>query len=80
MQGFSLQQLRRESHVSAELLRSRARQLKAGAEGPPRDAFSEQGCMPSDHEQLRRLQRENHRLQQREFFKSIKAYFPEESR
>ena len=61
-QGVSLQQIGRELDVSADMLRSWAHQLKAGAEGPLAEVFLGQGRLPSDQEELRRLQRENHRL------------------
>ena len=80
-QGVSLQQIGRELDVSADMLRSWAHQLKAGAEGPLADVFPGQGRLPSDQEELRRLQRENHRLQQENsFLKSAAAYFAKESR
>ncbi|MBC7841201.1 MAG: transposase [Gemmatimonadaceae bacterium] len=63
-QGVSLQQIRRELDVSADMLRSSSHQLKPGDAVPLSDVFPGQGRLPSDQEELRRLQRENHRLQQ----------------
>ena len=80
-QGVSLQQIGRELDVSADMMRAWAHQLQAGADGPLADVFPGQGRLPSDHEELRRLQRENHRLQQENsFLKSAAAYFAKESR
>jgi transposase len=52
---------------------------RAGA--PPQDVFPGQGHLPSEQEELRRLQRENARLaQENEFLKRAAAYFARESR
>ena len=80
-QGVSLQQIARELDVSADMLRSWANRAKAGEERPLSDVFPGQGRLPSDAEEVRRLQRDNHRLQQENsFLKAAAAYFAKESR
>lgn len=71
--GVSLAQVGRELGVRPDLLRVWAKQVEqvhARAGAPPRDVFPGQGRLPSEQEELRRLQRENARLQQEvEFLK-----------
>lgn len=79
--GVSLAQLGRELDVRPDLLRAWVRQAEARAGAAPQDVFPGQGRLPSDQEELRRLQRENARLQQElEFLKRAAAYFARESR
>ncbi len=79
--GISLAQIGRELEVKPELLRAWVRQATARAGADPRDVFPGQGRLPSDQEELRRLQRENHRLsQENDFLKRAAAYFARESR
>ena len=80
-QGVSVQQIGRELDVSADLLRSWAHQVTSGAALPLSDVFPGQGRLPSEQEELRRLQRDNQRLQQENsFLKAAAAYFARESR
>jgi len=80
-QGTSLQQISRELDVGADMLRTWTHQLRAGDDPPLSDVFPGQGRVAGDQEALRRLQRENHRLQQENnFLKSAAAYFARESR
>ena len=77
--GISLSQIGRDLGLRADMLRAWARQAEAGA--APRDVFPGQGHLPTEQEELRRLQRENGRLQQEvEFLKKAAAYFAKESR
>ena len=79
--GISLAQLARELDIRPDLLRTWVRQAQAHVGAAPRDVFPGQGRLPSDQEELRRLQRENARLQQEvEFLKRAAAYFARESR
>ena len=82
--GISLNQIGRELGVRPDMLRAWAKQVEecAGAAGAaPRDVFPGQGRLPTEQEELRRLQRENARLQQEvEFLKKAAAYFAKESR
>lgn len=83
-QGVSLTQIARELGVRPDMLREWARQVeeRAGRAGAaPQDIFPGQGRLPADEAELRRLQRENARLQQEvEFLKKAAAYFAKESR
>ena len=80
-QGVSLQQLGRELEVGTDMLRSWKHQLDTREDVPLSDVFPGQGRLPSDQEELRRLQRDVHRLQQENsFLKSAAAYFAKESR
>lgn len=80
-QGVSLAQIGRELGVRPDMLRMWAQQVEARAGAPPRDIFPGQGHLPTEQEELRRLQRENARLQQEvEFLKKAAAYFAKESR
>ncbi len=68
--GVSLAQLGRELDVRPDLLRAWVRQAKERMGAVPEDVFPGNGRLPSDQEELRRLQRENARLQQElEFLK-----------
>lgn len=79
--GVSLAQIGRELGVRPDMLRAWAKQADARAGAAPRDIFPGQGHLPSEQEELRRLQRENARLQQEnEFLKKAAAYFAKESR
>lgn len=79
--GVSLAAIARELEVRPDMLRLWAKQVEARAGAPPRDVFPGQGRLPTEQEELRRLQRENQRLQQEvEFLKKASAYFARESR
>ena len=79
--GTSLSQIGRELGVRPDMLRVWAEQAEARAGAAPRDIFPGQGHLPTEQEELRRLQRENARLQQEnEFLKKAAAYFAKESR
>jgi transposase len=79
--GVSLSQIGRELGVRPDVLRTGAKQAEARAGATPRDIFPGQGHLPTEQEELRRLQRENARLQQEnEFLKQAAAYFAKESR
>jgi transposase len=79
--GVSLAQLGRELDVRLDLLRAWVRQASERADAAPEDVFPGNGRLPTDQEELRRLQRENTRLQQElEFLKRAAAYFARESR
>ena len=78
---ISLAQLARELEIRPDLLRTWVRQAQARSGAAPLDVFPGQGRLPSDQEELRRLHRENARLQQEvEFLKRAAAYFARESR
>lgn len=80
-QGLTLTQIGRELDVRPDMLRAWKRQLGQRAGARPADVFPGQGRLPSDEAALRRLQRENTRLQQENaFLKSAAAYFARESR
>ena len=79
--GVSLQQIGRELDVRAELLRSWMHMVDGREDAPLTEVFPGQGRLPSEQEELRRLQREVQRLQQENtFLKSAAAYFAKESR
>jgi transposase len=79
--GTTLTQIGRELGVRPDQLRKWKRQHNARAGAAPADVFPGQGMLPSEPEELRRLQRENARLQQEvAFLKSAAAYFARESR
>ncbi len=82
--GVPMTQIGRELGVSDDMLRAWKRQAEArGASRgtPARDVFPGQGRLPSEEEEMRRLRRENARLQQEvSFLKSAAAYFARESR
>ncbi len=82
--GVPMTQIARELGVSDDVLRGW--KLKADARGaatgtPATDVFPGHGRLPSGEEELRRLKRENARLQQEvSFLKTAAAYFARESR
>ncbi len=79
--GVNLTQIGRELGVRPDQLRKWKRQHEQRPGAPPADVFPGQGKLPSEQEELRRLQRENARLQQEvAFLKSAAAYFARESR
>jgi transposase len=79
--GVSLNQIARELGVRPDMLRVWARQAGERAGAPAREVFPGQGRLPTEPEELRRLRRENARLQQEnEFLKKAAAYFAKESR
>ena len=76
--GVSLAAVGRELEVPPDLLRRWASQADAHAGASPRDVFPGHGRLPTEQEELRRLQRENQRLsQENEFLKKAAAYFRE---
>ncbi len=80
-QGMTLTQIGRELEVRPDMLRAWKRQLGDRVGIRPADVFPGQGRLPSDEAELRRLQRENARLQQEvSFLKSAAAYFARASR
>jgi transposase len=80
-QGVSVQQIGRDVDVRPEMLRAWARQLAAQGGAPLVDVFPGQGRLPSEQEEVRRLEREVKRLaQENAFLKSAAAYFARESR
>jgi transposase len=80
-QGVSQAQIARELDLSVAMLRSWARELDRQPAVPVDEVFPGHGRLPSDAEELRRLQREVHRLQQENsFLKNAAAYFAKESR
>jgi transposase len=80
-QGVSLTQIGRELDVRPDMLRAWQRQRDARVGAPPAEVFPGHGRLPSDEDEVRRLQRENARLQQEiAFLKSAAAYFARESR
>ena len=79
--GVPMSQIARELDVSAEMVRSWARQLEREGDVPLTDIFPGQGRLTSAQDELRRLQRENQRLQQENsFLKAAAAYFAKTSR
>ncbi|MDQ2667055.1 MAG: transposase [Gemmatimonadota bacterium] len=79
--GVSIAQLGRELDVRPDLLRAWVRQAQERSGATATDVFPGHGRLPSDQEELRRLQRENARLQQElDFLKRAAAYFARESR
>ena len=79
--GVPLTQVARELGITDHLLRTWRRRAAARAGAAPRDVFPGEGRLPSDAEELRRLQRELARAQQEiAFLKSAAAYFARESR
>jgi transposase len=79
--GVSLGQLARELDIRPDLLRAWVRQAQERAGASATAIFPGNGRLPSDQDELRRLQRENARLQQElEFLKRAAAYFARESR
>ncbi len=79
--GVSVAQTARELDVRADMLRAWAQQTAARPGAIPRDVFPGHGRLPTEQEELRRLQRELHRVQQEnEFLKKAAAFFARESR
>ncbi len=79
--GVNLTQIGRELGVRPDMLRKWKRQHDARAGAPAADVFPGPGKLPSEEAELRRLQRENARLQQEvAFLKTAAAYFARESR
>ncbi len=80
-QGVTVQQIGRDLDVRPEMLRVWARQLGAHGGAPLADVFPGHGRLPSEQEEVRRLEREVKRLsQENAFLKSAAAYFARESR
>lgn len=80
-QGVSLAQVGRELDVRPGLLRLWQRQRDARVGAGPTDVFPGHGRLPSEAEELRRLRRENTRLEQENaFLKKAAAYFAQGSR
>ena len=80
-QGVTVQQIGRDWDVQPEMLRAWARQLVAHGGAPLTDFFPGHGRLPSEQEEVRRLEREVQRLaQEHAFLKSAAAYFARESR
>lgn len=78
---MTVKQIGRELDVRPEMLRAWKRQLEDQPGVTLTDVFPGHGQMPSEQEDVRRLQRENHRLQQENaFLKSAAAYFAKQSR
>ena len=79
--GRGVPEVARELGIRAEMLRQWRRQA-AGRDGQPAaDVFPGPGQLTSADEELRRLKRENGRLQQEnEFLKKAAAYFAKGSR
>ena len=72
--GVPLTQVARELGVTDDLLRSWRRQIATRTGAAPADVFPGHGRLPSEDEELRRLRRENARLQQESaFLKSAAA-------
>lgn len=80
-QGIRVEQIGRELKVRPETFRLWMHQLAAQGEAALTDVFPGQGRLPSDQEELRRLEREVKRLaQENAFLNSAAAYFARESR
>jgi len=80
-QGVSVQQIGRELDVRPEMLRVWQHQRTAQGGAPLADVFPGQGRLPSEQEEVRRLEREVKRLaQESAFLKSAAAYVARESR
>jgi transposase len=74
-------QIARELGIRPDMLRSWKRQALGRAGFAAEDVFPGNGQLPSQDEELRRLQRENERVrQERDFLKKAAAYFAKESR
>jgi transposase len=79
--GVSVTQVGRELGIRPDMLRVWAKQVGARPNAPLREVFPGPGRLPTEQEELRRLQRENARLQQEvEFLKKAAAYFAKASR
>lgn len=80
-QGVSQAQIARELDLRVPMLQSWVRTLARQSDRLVQDVFPGQGRLPNDHEEVRRLQRELHRLQQENsFLKAAAAYFAKASR
>lgn len=80
-QGVPVAVIARECEVRAEQLRSWAKQMDQRDGWAPADVFPGEGKLPSAEEEVRRLRRENERLQQEiAFLKKASAYFAKEIR
>ena len=79
--GVPLTHVARELGITDHLLRSWKRQIDACAGRQPIDVFPGHGRLPSEDEEIRRLERENRRLsQENAFLKTAAAYFAKKSR
>lgn len=79
--GVPLTQIARELGVTDELLRAWRHRAAARAGAPAGEVFPGQGRLPSDAEEVRRLERELAKARQEiAFLKSAAAYFARESR
>jgi len=79
--GVPLSQIARELGVTDDLLRRWKVHVGARPGGRPSDVFPGQGRLPSEAEEVRRLEREVRRLtQENAFLKTAAAYFAKESR
>ena len=80
-QGVPVAVIARECEVRAEQLRSWAKQMEQRDGWTPTDVFPGEGRLPSAEEEVRRLRRDNERLQQENaFLKKASAYFAKEIR
>ena len=79
--GIAVSQVAQELGIRPDMLRAWARQAAERDGEAVRDVFPGQGRMPSDQEELRRLQRDNARLQEEnDFLKKVSAFFAKTSR
>lgn len=79
--GVPLTQIARELGVTADLLRRWTQYVGARRGAGPTDVFPGQGRLPSEAEEIRRLEREVRRLsQENACLKTAAAYFAKESR
>ncbi len=79
--GRSVAQVARELGIRPDMLRNWKRQAEGRAGLCASDVFPGSGHLPSQEDELRRLQRENERLrQERDFLKKAAAYFAKDSR
>jgi transposase len=79
--GVNLTQIGRDLGVRPDQLRKWKRQHDQRVGAAPADVFPGHGRLPSEQEEVRRLERENARLKQEvAFLKSAAAYFARESR
>lgn len=80
-EGVSVAHIGRELGVRPDMLRAWLRQLERSGDAAVSDVFPGKGRLTAADEELRRLQRENARLQQEnEFLKKAAAYFAQEVR
>ena len=79
--GRSVAQVARELGIRPDMLRNWKRQAEGRVGLSAGDVFPGSGHLPSQEDELRRLQRENERLrQERDFLKKAAAYFAKDSR